>query len=76
MCMPFGIASAPGPLFKKTMESVLQGIKQVVCNIDDILVTGSMESEVSVFRVQPMEALPVTAAHLRQATCTYQPNIK
>ena len=56
MCMPFGIASAPGPLFKKTMESVLQGIKQVVCNIDDILVTGSMESEVSVFSVQPMEA--------------------
>ena len=38
--MPFGIASAPA-LFQKTIDSVLQGIKQVVCYIDDILVTGS-----------------------------------
>eukprot|EP00731_Ephydatia_muelleri_P001600 Em0001g1600a len=42
--MPFGIASAPA-LFQKTMDSVLQGIKHVVCYIDDILVTGSNESE-------------------------------
>ena len=43
-CMPFGIASAPA-LFQKKMDSVLQGIKHVVCYIDDILVTGSNESE-------------------------------
>ena len=42
--MPFGIASAPA-LFQKTMDSVLQGIKRVVCYIDDILVTGRNESE-------------------------------
>ena len=59
MRMPFGIASAPA-LFQKTMDSVLQGIKQVVCYIDDILVTGSNESEhltlilqVMVLRVGP-----------------------
>eukprot|EP00731_Ephydatia_muelleri_P009139 Em0004g1477a len=42
--MPFRIASAPA-LFQKTMDSVLQGIKHVVCYIDDILVTGSNEIE-------------------------------
>ena len=36
---PFGISSAPG-IFQRTMESLLQGIPQVVVRIDDILVMG------------------------------------
>jgi hypothetical protein len=38
--MPFGIASAPA-LFQDTIERVLQGMANVICRMDDILITGS-----------------------------------
>ena len=37
--LPFGIASAPA-IFQKTMDTILQGLPNVFCYIDDILVTG------------------------------------
>ena len=37
--LPYGIALAPG-IFQRTIESLLQGIPQVVVRIDDFLVTG------------------------------------
>ena len=40
--MPFGISSAPA-IFQRTMDTILQGIPNVICYIDDILVTGSTE---------------------------------
>ena len=42
--LPFGVASAPA-VFQRTMDTVLQGIPQVICYIDDILVTGKTEAE-------------------------------
>ena len=42
--LPFGIASAPA-VFQRTMDTILQGIPQVICYIDDILVTGKTEAE-------------------------------
>ena len=42
--LPFGIASAPA-LFQKLMDSVLQGIPNVICYIDDILVTGADDDD-------------------------------
>ena len=42
--IPFGVVSAPA-LFQKTMNVILQGMKHVMCYIDDILVTGSTEKE-------------------------------
>ena len=42
--LPFGVASAP-VLFQKLMDSVLQGIPNVICYIDDILVTGSSDED-------------------------------
>ena len=37
-------ASAPA-LFRKAMDTVLQGIPGVLCYIDDILVTGADDNE-------------------------------
>ena len=42
--LPFGIASAPA-IFQRTMDTILQGLPNVVCYIDDILITGATEKE-------------------------------
>lgn len=42
--MPFGIASAPA-IFQKLMDTVLKGIPHVICYIDDILVTGTDDTD-------------------------------
>ena len=40
--LPFGIASAPA-VFQKTMGTILQGIPNVLCYLDDILITELSE---------------------------------
>lgn len=40
--LPFGIASALA-IFQRTMDTILQGIPNVICYIDDILITGPTE---------------------------------
>ena len=40
--LPFGVLSAPG-IFQHAMEALLQGIRNLVVYIDDILVTGTTE---------------------------------
>ena len=68
--MPSGIASAPA-LFQKTMDSVLQGIKHVVCYIDDILVTGSNESEHLRNLEQVFNRLKELGIRLRKDKCAF-----
>ena len=38
--LPFGVASAPA-IFQRTMDIVLQALPNVMCYIDDIIVTGT-----------------------------------
>ena len=42
--LPFGIASAPA-IFQRAMDSILQGIPQVLCYLDDILITGASKED-------------------------------
>ena len=42
--LPFGIASAPA-FFQKTMDTILQNIPKAMCYIDDIMITGSDDTE-------------------------------
>ena len=44
--LPFGVASAPA-MFQKAMDMVLQGLPGVICYIDDILVSGTSEEQLS-----------------------------
>ena len=42
--VPFGIFSAP-VLFQKIMDTLLQGVPNTICYLDDILVTGKTDEE-------------------------------
>lgn len=42
--LPFRIASAPA-IFQRAMNSILQGIPQVLCYLDDTLITGVSKEE-------------------------------
>ena len=42
--LPFGVSSAPS-IFQATMDQILQGMEKTICYLDDILVTGSNETE-------------------------------
>ena len=42
--LPFGVASAPA-MFQQVMDTVLQGLPNVICYLDDVLVTGSTVEE-------------------------------
>ena len=42
--LPFGVSSAPA-IFQRSMDSILQGLPQVICYLDDILITGKSEGE-------------------------------
>lgn len=42
--LPFGIASAPA-VFQCTMDTIFQALPQVICYIDDILITGKTQVE-------------------------------
>ena len=42
--LPFGVSSAPS-IFQATMDQILQGVKSMICYLDDILVSGANEVE-------------------------------
>ena len=42
--LPFRVSSAPA-VFQKVMDTVLQGLLQVICYLDDILVCGGTDEE-------------------------------
>ena len=42
--MPFGISSAPA-IFQHVMDTILQGLSNVLCYLDDILITGATDQE-------------------------------
>ena len=42
--LPFGVASAPA-IFQRAMDTILQGMRHVICYLDDILITGTDDDE-------------------------------
>ena len=68
--IPFGIASAPA-VFQRAMDTILQGIPNVLCYLDDILVTGDTDSNHLQNLRQVLERLHHHRVHLRREKCRF-----
>ena len=68
--MPFGISSAPA-IFQRTMDQILQGIPNVICYIDDILVTGHTEESHSSNLSEVLERLEKHGLKAKQSKCEF-----
>ncbi len=68
--LPFGVASAPA-MFQKLMDTVLQGIPQVICYIDDILVTGKTDEEHLRNLAEVFKRLQECGFRLKRAKCSF-----
>ena len=42
--LTFGVATAPA-IFQRTMDVVLQGLSNVMCYLDDIIISGTSDAE-------------------------------
>ena len=68
--LPFGVASAPA-IFQKLMDSVLQGIPNVICYLDDILVTGVNDDVHHRNLASVFERLQQHGFRLKQEKCAF-----
>ena len=68
--LPFGVASAPA-VFQRAMDSILQGIPQVICYLDDILVTGRTVEEHNAHLEEVLKRLQEHGVKLKQEKCCF-----
>ena len=68
--LPFGISSAPG-IFQRVMESILNGIPNVVVYLDDILVSGpSVEKHLATL-AEVLHRLKEAGLRLKKGKCVF-----
>ena len=73
--LPFGVSSAPG-IFQRTMENLLQGIRQVVLRIDDILVSGKDDPVNLAYLERVLNRISTAGLKLRLDKCLFmQPTV-
>ena len=68
--MPFGVASAPA-IFQRTMDTILQGLPQVFCYLDDILVTGDTDESHLENLTKTLERLQQHGIRLKREKCRF-----
>ena len=68
--MPFGIKTAP-QVFQKVMDKLLQGIENVVCYIDDILIWSSSAGEHYAILEKVLRRLSDHNVRARLAKCSF-----
>ena len=68
--LPFGVASAPA-IFQRIMDSLLQGIPNVVVYLDDILVTGKTLKEHRQNLETVLTRLSQAGLRLKSSKCTF-----
>ena len=68
--LPFGISSAPA-IFQKTMDTILQGLPNVLCYLDDILITGADDDTYLCNLSAVLERLQHHGVHMKKAKCRF-----
>ena len=68
--LPFGLASAP-EIFRRTMDSILQGIPKIFCYIDDILITGVHDKEHLSNLAEVLNCLEAHGIKLKKVKCKF-----
>ena len=68
--VPFGVASAPA-LFQKTMDTLLQGIPNTQCYLDDILITGKSDAEHLQNLEEVLKRLQNNGLRVKPAKCRF-----
>ena len=74
--LPFGISSAP-ELFQKKMQHILEGLKGVLCHMDDVLIFGSNKDEHDKNLLAALKKLEAAGGTLNPNKCEfYKASIK
>ena len=68
--LPFGVSPVPA-IFQRSMDSILQGLPQVLCYIDDILVTGKNDKEHLQNLAQVLTRLEQQGIRLKKDKCKF-----
>ena len=68
--LPYGVALAPA-IFRKVMESILQGIPNVAVYIDDLSVTGKTDQEHLSTLKQVFELLKQHGLKIKRSKCAF-----
>ena len=68
--LPFGVASAPA-IFQRTMDVLLQGLPNVMCYLDDIIVSGTSDAEHLSSLAGVLERLQSHGFRLQQDKCVF-----
>ncbi len=71
--LPFGITSAPEH-FQRRMESILEGVEEVRCHIDDILVYGKNQEEHDAHMRVALSRLRGANITLNKEKCVFSTN--
>ena len=74
--LPFGVASSPA-IFQKVMDTILQGIQNVFCYLDDILITGPTEEIHLANLEEVLQRLQRYGIRAKRAKCVFmQPAVE
>ena len=68
--LPFGVSTAPA-IFQRIVDSLLQGIANVVAYLDDILITGRNDEEHLQNLERVLTKLDEAGLHLKMSKCSF-----
>ena len=66
----YGVSSAPS-IFQRVNEAMFQGIPNVMCYLDDILITGSSDEQHMDTLDKVLDKLSEAGIHLKQSKCEF-----
>ena len=68
--MPYGVSSASS-IFQRVIDAMFQGIPNVLCYLDDILITGSSDEQHKDTLDKVLDKLSEAGIHLKQSKCEF-----